>query len=465
VVEVLSGNQPVEVVEDRRVDQRGDRSVLLGVTLTPIGGQPFPKVAVTLRHDGIETGYACLIHRDGAGAERVSRCARNEDGGDSITLPVSEPGDVHLEVFDRGAVRLAGAGRVQTAVFASVHGWDRAGTVVLATAGDFPDALAMAPVAGALDAPLLLTGPGELPPEVLDEVRRLGAGRVVLAGGPAALSPQLEAFLVSQGLQVERVGGADRIETAQRAAELLGSAPDGLAVLANGRSFPDALAISPIAARRGLPLYLTEPDGLSERTLDAMRAQGVRRVIVVGGDAVVSPDVVAQLERAGLSVEARLAGADRYATAAAVADWAVATGAPVSEALMATGVTFPDALAAGPLGGRTDRLLLLVDPGRTLEAQPTGDFLARTPGVRLLVGLGGTQALPGVAPEAWKAEDGARSDLARASTGTGPYCDLTGLSSTSNPQPWGAPRGEQPPPVLIGPAPRAAGAIGPWSRP
>ncbi len=85
-----------------------------------------------------------------------------------------------------GTERLAGAGRMETAVAISQYQFpDGADEVYLANAGNFPDALA----GGSLTrGPVLLVpGCGDLPRVVADEVERLGVDTVVVLGGTAAV--------------------------------------------------------------------------------------------------------------------------------------------------------------------------------------------------------------------------------------------------------------------------------------
>ena len=81
----------------------------------------------------------------------------------------------------------------------------------------------------------------------------------------------------------------------------------------------------------------------------------------------------------------RVAGGDRYATAAAVSRASFAAGVPV--AYVATGLNYPDALAGGPAAGRQGGPVLLTD-ARNLP-QATRDELARLRPGRIVV-LGGT---------------------------------------------------------------------------
>ncbi len=90
--------------------------------------------------------------------------------------------------------RVAAGDRVRTAVAVAQRGWpDGAATVLLASGHDPVDALAAGPLAAAEDAPILLTAPDHVAPEVLDELRRLDPQRVVLLGGPAAIGAAVEA--------------------------------------------------------------------------------------------------------------------------------------------------------------------------------------------------------------------------------------------------------------------------------
>jgi len=103
----------------------------------------------------------------------------------------------------------------------------------------------------------------------------------------------------------------------------------------------------------------------------------------------------ASAERIGLAwakwsvgTPTRIAGADRYATAAALSQSHFAAGAPV--AYVATGVNFPDALAGGPAAGVQGGPILLTDPASLPQA--TRDELARLRPGRIVV-LGGTDAV------------------------------------------------------------------------
>ncbi len=94
-------------------------------------------------------------------------------------------------------------------------------TALLATGADFPDALAAGPLAYRMHLPVLLTRPDAVPAATGEVVRELGVERVLLLGGSAAVSPAVEEQLRASGLQVERLAGQDRAQTAAAVADAL----------------------------------------------------------------------------------------------------------------------------------------------------------------------------------------------------------------------------------------------------
>src|SRR5207253_6308046 len=88
--------------------------------------------------------------------------------------------------------------------------------LVVARSDLFADALAGEPLAAVNGGPVLLTPPGSVPADTVAEAQRVlrPGGTVFLLGGARALSPAVEAAFETAGLDVERVGGADRYEPA-----------------------------------------------------------------------------------------------------------------------------------------------------------------------------------------------------------------------------------------------------------
>ncbi|MBW3658567.1 MAG: cell wall-binding repeat-containing protein [Actinobacteria bacterium] len=291
------------------------------------------------------------------------------------------------------ADRVAGADRVETAARASQRTFGVTRTVVVATAGDFPDALAAVPLAAAHDAPVLLVGE-ELTPAVTRELDRLGAVEAIVVGGSGAVSDGVVAALEGGGLTVSRVAGPDRYATAAAVARELGAGADE-AFIASGRSFADALSTAPVAAAANAPILLVDRDRVPAATRAALRELGVDRTVVVGGEGVVSAGVFGSLPS-----PTRIAGPDRYATSAAVADLAVRRGADLETVYVATGRGFADALSAGAVavagewGAPSGGVTLLVDGVDARRSAATVDFLRRHRAtIRRVLVFGGTAAV------------------------------------------------------------------------
>ena len=98
-------------------------------------------------------------------------------------------------------------------------------------------------------------------------------------------------------------------------------------MVATAGTFPDALAASALAAEIGGPILLTPGDQLDPLVAEELTRLGVTRVFLVGGTAALSDAVEQDLVDRRFDV-ARLSGADRYETSAAIADQVVAEGGP-----------------------------------------------------------------------------------------------------------------------------------------
>ncbi|MEK6977079.1 MAG: cell wall-binding repeat-containing protein, partial [Candidatus Hydrothermarchaeota archaeon] len=140
--------------------------------------------------------------------------------------------------------------------------YQKADTIVVAR-GDLPvDSAAAVPYARLLGAPILLTRPGDLPQSTLAALERLGPKRIVVVGGPQAVSEGVVSDL-QRLAPVERKAGGTRVETALALArEVKGPA---LFVVATGKSPLDTTIAS--AAYNAPVLYVEAgrvPGGVKE---------------------------------------------------------------------------------------------------------------------------------------------------------------------------------------------------------
>ncbi len=210
---------------------------------------------------------------------------------------------------------------------------DYAPHVLLGTADTFADALSAGGAQALLGeggAPLLLTDGAALDGRVRAELVRLGAQRVTILGGTAAIDEAVEQALVEAGLQVDRLAGAERIATAVAVAEAV--APDATtAVLARAdgpgtAAFVDALGAGALAAGMQSPVLLTATDALSAATATWLESSAVQEVVIAGGTAAVDEPVAEAIRAMGITV-VRAGGPTRFDTAAELAALAARTGA------------------------------------------------------------------------------------------------------------------------------------------
>jgi putative cell wall-binding protein len=298
--------------------------------------------------------------------------------------------------------RFAGSDRILTAIHTSQHAFPGgASAVVIARADDYPDALAGAPLAAAVDAPVLLSSPGGLPADVAQEIRRLGASSAILLRGTGALSAEVDAGLRAAGVtSVQRLAGDNRFATARQVADaVLDRTGATQAYVARGihpsptGGWPDAVAVSALAAAKGRPILLTGDGAVPAATSGLVRARGLSTVTVVGGTAVVPDSALAELRAAGAQVR-RLAGTNRYETSLAIADEAVSEGLSSTQIWLVTGTNYPDALTAGAAAASTGGVLVLVDGNGWTGSVARGWLALRRRSLSQVYVVGGATVLP-----------------------------------------------------------------------
>ena len=283
------------------------------------------------------------------------------------------------KAVDEGLNRVSGKLRYDTmSALTKQGGWETGGTVILAFGGNYPDALTAASLAGDSNSPILLTEGNGLSPQAAEEIQQLRPSKVIIVGGPAVITDSVKNSVVAAapGATVQRIWGETRYETATN---ILGELNNNssTAIVTTGTNFADALSVSPYAFATHAPIVLSDPNnGLTDQTINELKAKNVSNVIIIGGQNAVPQKVETQLATAGLQVSKRIAGSTRFETSQMIADFELADdslGFKADGIILATGNNFPDALTAGPLGGRNRTPLLLVDTG----AQSAASWLAK----------------------------------------------------------------------------------------
>ena len=152
---------------------------------------------------------------------------------------------------------------------------------------------------------------------------------------------KLNEWLTAGHASVDIIAGSNRYETAVKIAKTYinkgqyqnivsgsgMSAPKEF-VLVNGRALVDGLAASPYSHRKGAPILLTEADKLPKETKKFLKEYVSNEIVgelkdititIIGGEAVVSQNVVEELKDLGFKVK-RLYGDNREETSLEVAE-------------------------------------------------------------------------------------------------------------------------------------------------
>ncbi|EGW39246.1 cell wall-binding repeat-containing protein [Desulfosporosinus sp. OT] len=184
---------------------------------------------------------------------------------------------------------------------------------------------------------------------------------IILADVPSA----------SASTSINRIAGNDRYQTAVAVSQ--NGWPDGAdsAILAYGQNFPDALSAGPLAHKYDAPILLTGSYNLNEDTAQELKRLKVKKVFIIGGYAVISKGVEAELSALNIT-SVRIAGQDCYETALLVAKQVgLSKGVFVT-----TGLDFPDALSIAPIAATNEMPIILVPPNDLTSTQKA--FLSKS---------------------------------------------------------------------------------------
>ena len=325
-------------------------------------------------------------------SEVTKEATANEDGVRTYTATATfDDGTVSTDTRTEAIpaygwiwTRLSDADRYGTMVKVTNEAYPEDGTcttLILATGGAFPDALAGAGLAGVFDCPIILTKKSTLTDETRNEIKRLMSPdgcNIIILGGEAAVTLKVEEAVkaIDEHITTERVFGNDRyltaIEVYQRGVkEENGFRKDGTVIIATGSSFADALSISPYAYAACTPILLCRKNGsLTDEVKELIKSEGFTKAILIGGESVVSKDTEDYLKTDCEMEVLRLSGSDRYQTSAETIKWErgldnEAAFQPEAEMTnvgmgIATGANFADALSSVSLLGKNHSVLMLV---------------------------------------------------------------------------------------------------------
>lgn len=235
--------------------------------------------------------------------------------------PAAVPEGIDAELRSHGfePIRLAGAVREDTAVEISrvvteIHGGGvpPMDHVIVATAGNWPDAVAGGQIGSWWGVPILLTPSTFLNAATRAELQALAPETILVLGGPAAISDSVFAEIAQLAPNVGRLAGEDRMGTA---AEVLryhlelfsavGIEPPSVAVAINlrrGDAFAHTLSASMITgAYAGVFVPVEGEAGNGLANLPARAACGLDVPLVMAGGTDLISDAAAEATQRALA--------------------------------------------------------------------------------------------------------------------------------------------------------------------
>ncbi|MXY01925.1 MAG: hypothetical protein F4190_09450 [Acidimicrobiales bacterium] len=253
--------------------------------------------------DAVRSDALQFLNR--VGASRVLLVSSGTGAERTITSAV----DRQLREADIAVERIDGDDRYRTGVavaerLGAVGNLGGVRTAIVASGEVFADALVAGPLSAHGTHPVLLTPSTGLHQSVADYLVSKRIERVVLMGGTAALSQEVEDAITELGISADRVAGATRFETATRFAEYAaGQSSNGCFAqarvgLARARVPFDSFSAAPLLARRCAALVLTSPSQIPPSTadyLDTVRrstSEGAVQLSVFGGESAVAKSAI-----------------------------------------------------------------------------------------------------------------------------------------------------------------------------
>lgn len=315
-------------------------------------------------HNNTDPGYATIVVT-GTG---------NYAGQTNLGFEIKKQAESDAQITRIAANQAAGtAADIARKAFPEGSDW-----VVIARDDDFADSMSATGLAGALDAPILLTNRNSLSKETADAVRSLGATKAYVIGGRGAIPGDLEGQLARVGCKVQqRVSGSQAWDTSVECAKLIqkhGGNAKGEAIVATSTGFQDAVSISSFAYRYGVPIFLLTDWGHGAKLTDAAKAaignMGGTVFVPGGPGAVPTASVEGTL---GSSRVVRMYGSDGYDTSNQIARWMVAhdrlSASTAAVACGAPRMKGVDALAGAALAGKAGGVMLLANGNASIDAQ------------------------------------------------------------------------------------------------
>lgn len=303
----------------------------------------------------------------------------NAEGKTSILLPVIMQPESMVQ-------RISGSTRYETAYHVVNSMSYDSDTLILATGENYPDALVANALAATLDAPLLLTKTKELSKEVKTYLEEQDIKKVILMGGNQAISEAVSDELKELKLEVNRIKGENRFDTARLVFEqVIKAHPTQKSMLvANGHRFSDALVAGPFSVQEKMPVVLVDYKSVSNTVLDSVLEAKMNTVYALGGSGVLDSKVLEKLEPTTIH---RYAGVNRQDTSL---KFAAAHFEDATTAIVVRQDDFADSLIAAKLAADLDAPIILME---TNAVSKEAESYFKDSDIEKVIVVGGTTAV------------------------------------------------------------------------
>ncbi|WP_042271303.1 cell wall-binding repeat-containing protein [[Clostridium] dakarense] len=159
----------------------------------------------------------------------------------------------------------------------------KADEAILINKDSLVDGISATPLAYAKDAPIITTEWKKIDKKTIDYIKDLGVKKITIIGGLKAVSKTSEKKLTDMGIEVERISGKNRFETAMEIASELNKIKNISEVyLINSRAgLENVLAIYDKAAKQNIPILWFNEENISN-TKFFIRKYKIEKVHAVG---------------------------------------------------------------------------------------------------------------------------------------------------------------------------------------
>lgn len=195
--------------------------------------------------------------------------------------------------------RLSGSNRYDTAIQVAKEVISQ-NEIFLTTGEHSSDPLSIAPYAGLISAPILLTGKASLAEEAKKFLAEHAIEEVTIVGGEAVVSKEINRQLESLGIRnIQRISGENRYATSANIVKMYQHVLTGPIFIASGTSFVDALPGASLATKNKSPIILVQQDDIPKPIKDLLQQTYTElpQLRFLGGYKVIGIETRTSLER------------------------------------------------------------------------------------------------------------------------------------------------------------------------